>query len=575
MSIRAIVVAALCLAAPALAAPRPVQDIRPLTSRPLAVRGGVLLLPLTAATPGDRWPSTLSLTLDDATTIVGDVVVMLPAITPRETIAIWTADPRHLVVRPIRPDDDTSAATDAPPTPYLVARLPGTGSGRLRLGRHVMTPVWIDAQITDLHGDRATPVPTGADVPDLDSPFEYWRAVLIADRDGVAPPPLEALDLTECERLVAEHSAALWRAARLRLERLSPGVAAQCIDRLTMTSSDHGVPFALWESDPAEIARLFATLFDQQRRDAVILESALAWADARPTVYAWVESQWGDHIVVALASASPVADVARFTWFRGDGIAIAVPIEPNRLVRAVLDRPPADPLAPIARGAPTPRDAPDLLRVETDSMIDVFTCRRAMVEARPPGVFFPTLAPPLDLHTLQSPSSVVLDPARATNVSLRRVHRRWEVMFECFRPQTPAPARPQTLASCRSLDHVRGIEAVTMLLGPESMDGGPDVALAVAESGESRLFVGSAAAGLDVATRSYADRWYCRIVLPEGWLPRFDTDSILVAPDPVLFGFIRSHGDGRIVETSPEPSLPWELRPSRAAVDLRHWHDTP
>ncbi len=80
---------------------------------PIAVRGGVLMVPLTADRQGDGWPGEMVLTLDDGREIRGLVVwlePMLPAIRRR-----WTDDPRGLAVRAIRPTDDSSDASRGAP----------------------------------------------------------------------------------------------------------------------------------------------------------------------------------------------------------------------------------------------------------------------------------------------------------------------------------------------------------------------------------------------------------------------------------------------------------------------------
>ncbi|MHC4106798.1 MAG: hypothetical protein ACYSTY_01805, partial [Planctomycetota bacterium] len=64
--------------------------------------------------------------------------------------------------------------------------------------------------------------------------------------------------------------------------------------------------------------------------------------------------------------------------------------------------------------------------------------------------------------------------------------------------------------------------------------------------------------------RSYAEGWYCRIVLPDTWLTESDAG-------PTLFGFIRSHGDGDDRERGPMAAFPWRPDPARVAIDLGGW----
>ena len=106
---------------------------------------------------------------------------------------------------------------------------------------------------------------------------------------------------------------------------------------------------------------------------------------------------------------------------------------------------------------------------------------------------------------------------------------------------------------------MRGHEAITLLLG-----GAPaSVVLAVPETGDYRLFRGSDDGTLEVHRQSYADRWYCRIVVPDRWL---GTDA-----GELLIGAIRTHDDSDLMETGPFASLPWRPDPGRAVFDLGAW----
>ena len=39
----------------------------------------------------------------------------------------------------------------------------------------------------------------------------------------------------------------------------------------------------------------------------------------------------------------------------------------------------------------------------------------------------------------------------------------------------------------------------------------------------------------------------------------------------LLVGAVRSHGDGRALETGPYAALPWEPDPGRAVIDTGAW----
>src|SRR6266850_7423178 len=97
--------ASLVLNAPVAA--DPVKGIRSRNEQPLAIRGGVLLLPLVADKPGDHWPATVELTLADRTKIQGQIAWMTSA--PPRADRRWTDDPRGLTIRAIQPEDDSTS----------------------------------------------------------------------------------------------------------------------------------------------------------------------------------------------------------------------------------------------------------------------------------------------------------------------------------------------------------------------------------------------------------------------------------------------------------------------------------
>jgi hypothetical protein len=115
-----------------------------------------------------------------------------------------------------------------------------------------------------------------------------------------------------------------------------------------------------------------------------------------------------------------------------------------------------------------------------------------------------------------------------------------------------------------TLQDTPGVEAVTILLG-----GGPSgLILTVPENGWHRIFRGDHDGTLEVHRRSYHDRWFCRIVIPDRSLRES-------GEGPARIGLVRTHGDGEAVETAPYPTLPWRLEPGRAAVSLDAWDDLP
>ena len=93
---------------------------------------------------------------------------------------------------------------------------------------------------------------------------------------------------------------------------------------------------------------------------------------------------------------------------------------------------------------------------------------------------------------------------------LRRREGRWEIFFECRRPAGGAGATAAPAG--------RDEESITLLLGAGDA-GDAAVALIVPEQGAWQVARGADDGTLQVHRRSAADRWLCRLVLPDAWLP--------------------------------------------------------
>ncbi len=557
-------VVVLLLSDPSTASTQAVRGVQAAVTEPIAPRGGVLMVPLGARQDGRHWPQTIQLSLAEGRPIDGLVAwvhAAPPANPPR-----WTDDPRRLAVRRIEPGDDTSMAGTG--SAILLARMPRDGRGGLRLNQQLLWPLW--REIPD--GWREPPAEaeplemvSAPDRPDPDSPFEYWRWVLLAQRHNRPPPPLSGFD--EVERLVAEHYADLWRIGLGRLASRSREVADRCRDLLTRTSRDGSRRFAAWVAEPTEVGELLGGLLNFGRTEQDVLADALTWSISRSELLVWPEADYGDRVRLALTNPTASPIIAKFTWLGGDNIPIAVRLEPQMLARINIDRPPVP--APAAVGLPPPEEPPSqTLRVEAGGQEHRLTFGRRTTTARPPGVYLTALGRPPTLGDLQARRPHLVPPARATFAHLRKRQGRWEVFFECRRPEADADEPARRLGTLTAYQDARGVEAVTLLIGPEDGDGGPSVVLIIPENGERRLLAGPAAGGLEVHRRSYSDRWYCRIVLPPGWLS-------LGQENPTLFAFARTHGDGDAFEAGPGTTAPWRLQPARVAVDLGHWDDRP
>jgi hypothetical protein len=264
-----------------------------------------------------------------------------------------------------------------------------------------------------------------------------------------------------------------------------------------------------------------------------------------------------------VAIANPLYEPisVRFMWLGSKRIAAAATIEPGKLTRVFVKAPPA-------------RETPgttDLSRREAEVQVLVMdtagrqrrlTFRVGDLPVRPPGFVFTPLRPPLTLAEAQAGWQRQLPADRSTTAQLRMLNRRWELFIECRRPQEAQTLRdPPSVAGA---DDPPATEAVTVFLGGEWTG----IGLTVPETGWHSMIRGDHDGTLEVHRRSYHDRWFCRIVIPDHWLNGANNG-------PARIGIVRTHGDGRSIETAPYPTLPWQFDPGRANINLEAWDDLP
>lgn len=546
---------------------------------PMTSDGGVLMLPLAAAQPGDSWPRTLPVTLESGREITGHVAWIAPS--RQDDHARWTDSPLGLTVRAIEPNDrtmterpDQHTAADAGAVhsragrPFLVAELPPGVDGSLRLLDQTVHPRWFSASEPDQDARDRGPLPTGKaasdmlqreqayDRPDPEHPLEYWRWVLLADRLGKQPPPNDGDDLTR--RLTALYTAQLWQIALDRVRSHSRGVADHLRDLLTRVGSDGDVSFAAWIADPAAVNALLNLLLDEQISGDELIDRALEWADEHERPMAWLESATDQYARVAIVNPSFRPKVARLRWDDPDEIPIGVELPAGQLTRVRIER-----ATEASAGDHTPgsfyADAglPEVLLIDVDERTITLVLDVPVRQVGPPGVYLPPFSPPLTLASVQQGSPPVLSERYATAAQVRRVRGRWELFIECRRPP-----------SAESRGGKNNRERVRVFIGETDRFGQARILLTVPEHGEPQLVRGAEHTALRIHRRSIDDRWLCRVVLPDTWLE--------IAPDKATsIGVARSFADADAVATTPMPAVPWRPEPGRLSFDLTQWDDVP
>ncbi|MFZ9692105.1 MAG: hypothetical protein ACO3EP_08680 [Phycisphaerales bacterium] len=511
---------------------------RCLDPEPIAARGGVVLLPMAAPTPiPDTWPETIPVRClsesdsPDHTVAEGVLGWLVP--TPPRVGSRWTdsAEPFTVIGTP----PETGGGV-----PLLLVETPPGFAGALELNGERIEPRWLDPPSAPRRPVERIPSGSPDARPDAEHPLEWYRWVILADRLGIEPPSPPG---DRAGRLAARHFAEIWRSAIARIESQSVGVAAELRERLTEIGSEveEGIPprdVAMWIADPRALRALLSIMLDASIDDRAAMQGALAWLRAEPPVTMWLESSLGDRAVIGLANPGVDLAVVRCRWLDGDPVPVAIAVPPRTAMRFVIDRPVA--LAAAADGG--------VLVVEHAGLERRLDFGPAPIPVRPPGLPLGELRLPLTLAGAQIGEAPLPPPERRAIAELRRRAGRWELFIECFRPPGSKEDR------------------LALRIGP-----------AGSETGRLDIQEGRATAAepAKVSQASYADRWRCRIELPDVWLAEGFVGDRAPATGIGLARRLQL-ADGRFEISLLGPSRPaWRTEPPTIVVDLSAWPASP
>ena len=470
------------------------RDIRPRFDSVVCTPGGVAAIAL-ERTALSEWPARIPVKIG---ALQSQATLVLIAPRPDDGLRSWTRAPAQVDVAlvselPESPEPETLGGI------FAMVELPASGEGSIEIGGVTMTVHWLPAP-KRVRADAPVlfvPATISDDRPDPNTPFEFWRWALIAERQGarIGEPRGRA-----AEKLWARHVQSLWLGALERVRATSRGVHDELSDLLAgvVEDPDYARSVAAWVVRPEDLRTLLALLVDHQRNNAEIVEAALTWARGRWTCTMWVEEDCGDRIRLAVANPTSGERILQLSWngSAGESSTSALVVPPHRIARAWVDRPPLQPTADAYNN--------DRMRTESLEATDGEAHMKLMVGGReypvkPPALAFGAFMPPLSLADIQSSSIEPIAPAWQTSASLRCRAGRWELFVEAFRPQgAPAPERDE----------------VIVRIGDAS---DPSRVLRITGDGALEMKLGDDD-GVAVGFMAWTDRWRARVEIPEKWL---------------------------------------------------------
>lgn len=521
--------------------------------QPIAVRGGVMLLPMARRDPSQPWPATIELSLGDGRTLRGTTAVVRPR--ARASAAHWTTPAVSMGADPAA---QATAAEDV----VLLVPLPPDGDDHVSLGSQRIDPDWLDP----LPGMRAhepvAPAEGEPHLPDLDAPSEHFRWHLLAARVGEPVPEPRG---GECDVLYARHLSSLWSGALERLRQADPDAARDTLADLTGRACiPDGECIAAWATDLRELNALLESLLDPSADGIDIVDAARRWMESRPCVVAWAEGEDDDGVQLRIANPRPVTVDVALRWPDRKDESMRVTLEPEtvhavRLQRDMVETPelPEDVvraleeqdlghLAPpqvdpgreaVRRAVERSARAIPSVALETGEWSMSVPIGTGRVAARPPALALGTFLPRASLAEIRAGAVRTVPRESATTAQLRRRPSGWEVLVDCERNGEPSPS-----------------DVVTLVV-----DAGWRHELQFGEAGA----VGESD-GAVVRIASGPRRWRARVSLPREWI-RSASGTLSIE---------RRLPDGRVVSAGIAPPA-WspEARPLPIAFDA--WSAAP
>ena len=536
-------------------------DVRPLASRPHAVRGEPLLVPITVEGSVRESISVRLESANEPTSMRGTPSANTPRGSANQTVSARILWPNRAVNQrsPAASVDDqstrarwatacndlrlSSARQSGARDAYLAIDVPIDARDGLRIiiDGATVSPVLHDAAsvtlLTDLAVRASALVPSGAldpllSLPDPLAPFERFRFEIGGALRGWNKP--NAFVRASPDDIAARATSALWRAALARIAASSVGTATELAELLVAQCQDEfaSAPIAAWIADPRELGALLALIFDPSRSNEQMVEGIVSWMRVRAPLLVWIDNDDSESITLALGNPSADEQVVRLQWLAQSDAPLAAVVAPSEVVRVRVPRP----IMPSIDGVAIVRSETDVLRLEHRGQVRSISVPPTSIASSASGVAWSGFRRPLDLVSVATGTELDPDPALRTYAALRPRLDGWEIFVEA-----------RTATQANAADRVIIVSAL-----------GDSISIAADGTLEDVGNVLVGAGGFEF--RSYADRFRASFVLPAAWIERTGAQGI------VGLGFRRVSEAGEA--DAPYASVPWRASARVARVDI-------
>ncbi|MCH2137966.1 MAG: hypothetical protein MK074_02820 [Phycisphaerales bacterium] len=507
----------------------------PAVVQALAVRGGVLMVPMQAQS--SPWPDTVAVrwTMDDGTQRDHAQVVWVDA--PPTLERHWAVHPAPMRVRRIADVPGRGGASTGL-GPHLILSVPCDAVGPLHIGDSSVQLQYHDlpTSMPDLRLDPSSPLGPGpARVASAHTPgtaaSAFWRWELLCTADGVHAPPLPADAL---DRSVAMESVGRWRVLMHAIAELDRGNARAVLEALTARVEGPAGTLAAWEARPQQLTFLFNVLTAAPEARQAVID---AWLFHGAPMTSWPRAAMQEHMELVFTNADVVPQVVEVAWARDEEIPLAVHVPARHMAKEPLTR----------------EVEACVLAMQYGGIAGAWTLPCRMHAPVPPGLSIDAFAPMMTLHDAQKlQQGMPLAAGHRTVAQVRRVLGRWEVLVECQGMGPPVPTQAQVTGT--TIADLKGTEALLVRVA----HGGREDAVIVRPDG---WHVSSGdRSGMDVHIAPRDHGWVARVQLPSHWTSA-----------PFGLGLARTHRGSTAVETAFMSCGPNEHAPCLVIIDPSAW----
>lgn len=424
---------------------------------------------------------------------------------------------------------------------------------------------------------------TGYTIPDMQSPLEAFRRTLLISESSIDPS--SSIPESKLIQALARRNTAR---VLLGINTLSqiPGLVPDSMlskdlnDILTRTCRDGSIKFASWPTHPLEMATLEDQLIDaaihsadqNQQEFNLKISAVKSWISSQPHTIAWLESDNGETIHLAIANLSSNIIQTTVKWHQSNKLSHNQRVHPQTVSHITINRP-----------ADGTSDSFLQVSVSTGEKW-TFAIAPSAIIVEPPSIVIDKFYESWCLDTWLAQKYIINEvKPNNTRIILQRSPQpqsHWQLYIESLswsesKPQNNVDEENDNYNDYKSPDPaispllgpgLVGYDALTIYVGPYN---NPTAIVTISPNNVHlqtiKDWLGSDITPDSLKIKQIDNGWRALLNIPESWIQSNTID----------LGFIRTFNDTAQIHCYPNPCLPWKFDPGRLRYNLENWQPMP